>query len=88
MMFAKLYETELGQILVKLDEGDKGAEVKVYFEPEGLGVCSIDFNWESETSEMQWEKAEKAFKLMTKYSCLVAVKEVVSKLCKINTKEG
>ena len=30
--FAKLYETEdIGQILVMLDQGDDGPEVKIYF---------------------------------------------------------
>ena len=40
-MFAKLYETELGQILVKRDTHDDGRpEIRFYFEPEGFGVCS------------------------------------------------
>ncbi|KAB0668963.1 hypothetical protein F6V30_14085 [Oryzomonas sagensis] len=44
--FAKLFETqEHGQILVKLDSGDDGApELRYYFAPEGLGVCSMAIN--------------------------------------------
>ncbi|WP_426427357.1 hypothetical protein [Pseudomonas palmensis] len=40
--FAKLFEfTDIGQVLVKLDDGDDGPEVRTYFVPDGLGVCSI-----------------------------------------------
>ena len=56
-MFAKLYETKLGQILVKLDAGDETeAEVRFYTEPEGLGVCSLALGFND------WDKAEEAFK--------------------------
>ncbi len=79
-MFAKLYETELGQILVKLGEGDKGAQITVYFEPEGLGVCNLDFNWPSDDNETQWEKAEKAFEMMTEDKCFDLVKNTLSEL--------
>lgn len=42
-MFAKLFESDIhGQILVKLDDNDKGEpEVRIYFRPEGFGVCSL-----------------------------------------------
>ncbi len=79
-MFAKLYETELGQILVKLDEGDKGAQITVYFEPKGLGVCSLDFNWPSYDNEKQWEKADEAFEMMTEDKCFEMVKNTLSEL--------
>lgn len=40
--FAKLFEFEdLGQVLVMLDRGDDGPEVRLYFKPNGLGVCSV-----------------------------------------------
>lgn len=40
-MFAKLYETYIGQILVKMDASeDQKPEVRFFFEPQGLGVCS------------------------------------------------
>ncbi len=40
--FAKLFEFEgLGQVLVMLDRGDDGPEVRLYFKPDGLGVCSV-----------------------------------------------
>ena len=79
-MFAKLFETEVGQILVKLDEGDKGAQINMYFQPENLGVCSVDFNWEDDNEKTQWEKADKAFEMMTKESCLEMVKNTLNEL--------
>jgi len=79
-MFAKLYETEIGQILVKLDEGNEGAQIKMYFQPEGLGVCSVDFNWVDCDNETQWKKADEAFEMMTEESCFEMVKSTLSKL--------
>ena len=38
-VFAKLYETEVGQILVKIDEDDCVPECRIFFQPEGFGVC-------------------------------------------------
>lgn len=58
--FAKLFETEKGQILVKLDDGDEGAEVRFYFMPEGLGVCSMALQFEG-SDDHKWDLAESAF---------------------------
>jgi hypothetical protein len=80
-MFAKLYETELGQILVKQDEGDKGAQISIFFEPEGLGVCSIDMNWENDTNEIQWEKSDEAFKTMTEEKVTEIIRVTLAKFC-------
>ncbi len=65
-MFAKMYETDLGQILVKQDDREDGAEVRVYFKPENLGVCNLAFNWKDDDSETQWKKADSVFEKMTK----------------------
>lgn len=63
-MFAKLYEPVVGQqILVKLDEYDDGFEVRVYCQPEGLGVCSTALKYPD--TEGGWDKAQKAFDSMT-----------------------
>lgn len=41
-MFAKLFDTEQGQILVKLDDAEDGEpEVRFYVQPAGMGVCSL-----------------------------------------------
>ena len=76
-MFAKLYDTELGQILVKQDDGDNGAEVRLYFTPKGLGVCSISFDWQDDDSETQWKKADSVFEKATKEFAIKAVKGVI-----------
>ena len=46
--FAKLFDTKYGQILVlrqgaEVDDGEEnlGDEVRVFMQPDGLGVCSI-----------------------------------------------
>lgn len=59
-MFAKLYETEdHGQILVKMDSGDDGPEIRFFFQPDNLGVCSVAIGYEDDDSG--WDKAEEAF---------------------------
>jgi hypothetical protein len=79
-MFAKIYETDLGQLLVKIDEGENGAEVRVFFEPEGLGVCSFAMNWVEEDNKTQWEKADNAFDLLTEERTYDLIKDTLGKL--------
>lgn len=63
--FAKLFRFEgIGQVLVNLDEGDDGPEVRIYFRPEGLGICSTAFRFKEDENESEWDKAEKAFTLV------------------------
>ena len=60
-MFAKLYGTDVDQVLVKLAAGEDGnPEVRMYCQPEGLGVCSVAAGWDDD-SDASWDKAEKAF---------------------------
>jgi hypothetical protein len=63
-MYAKLFDNaQYEQILIKLDSDDDGKpEVRIYFAPDGLGVCSIAISF-SDDSE-GWEKAEKSFNLI------------------------
>ena len=77
-MFAKLYDTEVGQILVKIDDGDDGAEVRFYFEPEKLGVCSIAITWGQDDKETQWKKADAAFEKITKDVATKLVKRTIA----------
>lgn len=79
-MFAKLYETEVGQILIKIDGGDKGAEVMVFFEPQGLGVCNVAFNWPELKEYDQWDNADKVFNEMTKDKAVSVVSSVLSNI--------
>jgi hypothetical protein len=65
MAFAKLYEKEdLGQLLIKLDSGDEGPEVRFFFEPKGLGVCTVALSWAKLEEDKAWDKAEEVFDKM------------------------
>ncbi|TCP13797.1 hypothetical protein EV683_10542 [Crenobacter luteus] len=58
--FAKLFETDRGQILVKIDADEDGApEIRFYAEPTGLGVCSLALSYED--FDNGWDAAEHAF---------------------------
>lgn len=60
--FAKLFETEAhGQILVKLDAGDDGPELRFYFDPdiEGLNVCSVAIS--AKDTDAGWKAMQAAF---------------------------
>ncbi len=58
--FAKLYQTERGQILVKLDSDEDGSpEIRFYVNPEDLGLNSLAFGYED--SEKGWEDVKEGF---------------------------
>lgn len=78
--FAKLYETELGQILVKQDEGEDGAEVRIFFKPEGCGVCTLALSWGDDDSETQWSKADSVFNNVTEESATNLVRDTMNKM--------
>jgi hypothetical protein len=63
--FAKLYETERGQILAMRQAGDEGPEIAFHFYPgvEGLGVCQVKLGFED--NEAGDEKADAAFESLT-----------------------
>lgn len=83
--FAKLFHFEdIGQVLVKLDDGDEGPEVRIYFHPENLGICSTAFNFEEDEKGTEWEKAEKAFELVDEKTA----EGVVLELLKVTPKFG
>lgn len=58
-MFAKLFETERGQVLAKLGSHPETLcpEVRFFCEPEGLGVCEVSMTF-SDNGE-GWDLAEK-----------------------------
>jgi len=60
--FCKLFETtDLGQLLVKIDRHEEtmGPEVRFFFQPPELGVCSAALSWEDDDNG--WDKAEEFF---------------------------
>ena len=80
-MFAKLYETEeTGQVLVKLDEGEDGPEVRYYFEPKGLGVCSMAFQFKDDEEGSAWDKADIAFEKADEEQALRLAKGMMQKM--------
>jgi hypothetical protein len=79
-MFAKLYETDLGQILVKLDSGDDGPEVRYFFQPEGLGVCSVSANFKDLDEDTAWDNADCLFDDCTEESAFKVVKLILETL--------
>jgi len=64
--FAKLFHfDDIGQVLVKRDTDENGdPEVRLYFEPEGFGVCSTAFGFETDETEDESAKAERAFNMV------------------------
>jgi hypothetical protein len=60
-MFAKSFETSRGQVLVMKNSNNVGdPELQFYFEPEGLGVCSINLGF-GEDSDRAWDALQDAF---------------------------
>lgn len=58
-MFAKLYGEDDDQVLVVIQEGDTGPEVKISTVPEGFGICSMAAQFSD--NEQGWDKAQAAF---------------------------
>lgn len=57
--FAKLFEfDDIGQVLVTLEGGDEGPEVRVKFKPKNLGVCSIKLSFTNDDEDKAWTDAE------------------------------
>lgn len=78
--FAKLYETELGQILIKQDEGEHGIEVVISFSCEGLGVCNVSLNWPDDDEVTRWKKADSAFEKINEEEAFGIVKSTIDSL--------
>lgn len=79
MNFCKIYNTDVGQILVlrKSDESGK-PEIKIYFEPETLGVCSITIGFPD--TGKGWDKHEAAFNEIDENSALHTVESLIKEL--------
>lgn len=83
--FAKLFEFEdIGQVLVKLDDGESGAEVRFYFTADGFGVCSVAMNFKADASGDEWDKAEKAFDMVDSEKSYTIVSETLKTIPPIN----
>jgi hypothetical protein len=65
MSFCKIFGDGDNQRLVKIDSNaeESGPEVRVYFKPIDLGVCSLAIQWD-DNSDKSWDLAEAAFERM------------------------
>ncbi len=84
-MFAKLFnDTDVGQILVKIDQGSEcEAEVRYYFEPPNLGVCSMAIQFEDDEAGSAWDKAEKAFGSVDLTGIVRMVQAFINEYCDV-----
>lgn len=75
--FAKLFDTDIyGQILVVIDEGDEGPEVRFSFTPAGLGVCSQAIKY-SQESEDGWNNAQNFFDSIDETIAIESIKPTI-----------
>lgn len=83
--FAKLFHLEdIGQVLVKRDTDENGdPEVRLYFEPEGFGVCSTAFGFEADETEDESAKAERAFDMVDQERAEKIIRGVMETLPKL-----
>src|SRR5579859_5483453 len=84
--FCKLYETEQGQILVKLDAGkDEAPEVRFYAQPEGLGVCSHAVTYAD--SDAGWDRAEAQFAQIDQAKAMEVVRPIFAMADKLEVSD-
>jgi hypothetical protein len=80
-MFAKMFGTDKDQIVAMLKTGDVGPEIRLFFQPEGLGVCetALVYDFKSYSSEdAAWEKAESVFKNLSEEDAKKILGPVIS----------
>lgn len=80
--FAKLFTFEdIGQVLVLNDTNEEGKpEVRVHFQPPGLGVCASNFSFSSDEAVSAEDKADKAFAAMDRALAEKIVRQVLETL--------
>lgn len=77
--FAKLYETDLGQILVIMDLDSEGRPALITsFTPENFGVCKLALSFED--SDEGWMRAEEAFDRMNEQTAYASVRGTLEKI--------
>lgn len=63
MAFAKLFGSDDNQVLVMIDSGDDGPEVRFSFKPQEMGVCSFAARYDD--TDEGWDSAEAFFDSVT-----------------------
>lgn len=79
MKFAKLWGED-DQVLVKIDEGDQGPELAIYFNPTNLGICNFSLKFTDKDKDKAWEKCEKAFEQMDEQTARSLVARAIADL--------
>ena len=76
--FAKLYETERGQVLVMRQAGDEGPEIAFHFYPgvDGLGLCQFKIGYRDD--EDGESKADAVFDEITQERAVSMVRKAMS----------
>ena len=78
--FAKLFETDIGQILVLLEANeDDCPEIKILFKPDGFGVCKVKLHGFKDTDD-SWERAEKGFQNTTQEIAYNVVSQTIQQI--------
>lgn len=83
-MFAKLYETDEGQILI-MRSGDQMPEVHICFEHAALGVCEVSVPFAND--KHGWKKADAYFHGLNEKGALRLIKRTLDKFNKESLKE-
>jgi len=75
--FAKLYETERGQVLVMRQSSDEGPEIAFHFYPgvDGLGLCQFRIGYTDDDDGES--KADTAFEEITQERAVSMVREAM-----------
>lgn len=76
--FAKIFESEKhGQILIKKDINENDyIEIRIYFKPSGLGICSVALEFEEEDSK----NPNLTFKNIDLYECELLIDSALENL--------
>lgn len=76
-MFAKLYDHPVGkQVLVVLDRGDKGPEVRISTKPPGFDICDFKAGWSNDDAGR--DKAEAFFRGITEESAVLWANGIIN----------
>ena len=78
--FAKLFGSGDDQIVVLLqgNDDDSAPEVRIFYQPPDLGVCSVALGYED--TDEGWEHAEEAFRRASEETIRSMIKETLDRI--------
>jgi len=79
-MFCKVFGPEHDQVLVKCDVTDDGPEIRVFFEPPNLGLCSFAIQFMHEDEDTAFKQRDAAFQEITEEKARDGVSRVMRSL--------